>query len=74
MDSGPSASGDGALPVTLNGETAGALGGFGWHMRFVHGGPRQLNISRIQVSHTTKLILSVAYPQSGTHARAPTPD
>ena len=53
-----------ALPLTLNGETAGALGGFGWHVRFLAGGPRALNLSRIQVPHDTKLLLSVAYPPS----------
>ncbi len=58
------ASGGVALPVTLNGETTGALGGFGWHVRFAHGGPRELNIKRIQVPHDTKLLLSIAYPTS----------
>ena len=55
-----------ALPVTLNGEIAGPLGGFGWHLRFGTGAPRQLNISRVQVPHDTKLLLSVAYPSNVT--------
>lgn len=51
-----------ALPITLNGEVTGALGGFGWHVRFDAGSPRVINISRIQVPHDTKLVLSIAYP------------
>ena len=31
-----------ALPVTLNGKVTGALGGFGWLLRFNAGGPRSL--------------------------------
>lgn len=55
-----------ALPLTLNGEVTGALGGFGWHVRLSNGGPRELNISRMQVHHTTKLLLSISYPRSVT--------
>jgi len=53
-----------ALPLTLNGEVTGALGGFGWHVRFAAGAPRQLNVTRIQVPHDAKLMLSIAYPLS----------
>ena len=52
--------------MTLNGEIAGPLGGFGWHLRSRTGAPRQLNISRVQVPHDTKLLLSVAYPSNVT--------
>ena len=57
------------LPLVLNGEVAGALGGFGWHVRFIAGGPRELNVTRVQVPHDTKLLLSIAYPLSVTSVR-----
>ena len=57
-----------ALPVPLNAEIAGPLGGFGWHMRLTAGGPRRLSIKRVQVAHDTKLLLSIAYPPSVTQA------
>jgi hypothetical protein len=50
------------LPVTLNAESAGPLGGFGWHLRFIQSVPKVIRITRIQVAHTSKLILSIAYP------------
>lgn len=57
-----------ALPVTINSEVAGALGGFGWHLRFDVGAPKRLGIKRIQVPHDTKLLLSIAYPPSVAEA------
>ena len=57
-----------ALPVTLNAEVAGPLGGFGWHLRFTSGAPKRLVIKRIQVPHDTKLLLSIAYPLNTTAA------
>ena len=57
-----------ALPVTINAEVAGPLGGFGWHLRFDVGAPKRLGIKRIQVPHDTKLLLSIAYPLNVTVA------
>ena len=54
-----------ALPLTLNGEVVGPMGGFGWHMMFNAGSPRQLTLTNVQVKHDTKLLLSLSYP-SGT--------
>ena len=49
-------------PITLNGEIAGALGGFGWHIRWDAGSPRRLCLSRLQVSASSQLMLSLPYP------------
>ena len=57
-----------ALPVTVNAEVAGALGGFGWHLRFDVGAPKRLTVKRIQIPHDTKLLLSIAYPLTITAA------
>ena len=37
-----------ALPMTLNGEVSGVLGGFGWHLMFNAGAPLSLKLSSIQ--------------------------
>jgi len=56
-----------ALPITLNAELSGALGGSGWHVRFMNGAtPRSLVIERVQVPYDTKLVLSIAYPADAT--------
>lgn len=53
-----------ALPITINAEVAGPLGGFGWHLRFDEGAPLELVVQRVQVPHDTKLLLSIAYPSN----------
>jgi len=57
-----------ALPLTLNGESSGPLGGFGWHMRFLEGlTPATLDLMRVQVPADTKLLLSIAYPANASN-------
>ena len=56
-----------ALPVTLNGEVTGVLGGFGWHLMFTAGAPINLTMTQIQVPYDTKLMLSLSYPSSVTN-------
>ncbi|KOO25907.1 communication mutant protein, partial [Chrysochromulina tobinii] len=53
-----------ALPLTRNGLVTGVTGGYGWHVAFTSGTPRVLNLTQIQVPHTTKLLISIAYPAS----------
>mmetsp|Transcript_20238 Transcript_20238/g.42749 ORF Transcript_20238/g.42749 Transcript_20238/m.42749 type:complete len:1211 (-) Transcript_20238:513-4145(-) len=55
----------GELPITPNGEVTGPSGGFGWHLRWNDGPPRNLIIEHVQVSPSSNLMLSIAYP-SGT--------
>ena len=37
------------MPIVLNGELTGPLGGFGWHLRWEAGAPRKLCFGRVQV-------------------------
>ncbi|KAL1498565.1 hypothetical protein AB1Y20_013884 [Prymnesium parvum] len=55
---------DGALPLTLNGQVTGPLGGYGWHVHWTAGAPRTLRLERVQVSSSTSLLLSLPYPAS----------
>ena len=38
-----------AMPLTLNGQLTGPLGGFGWYLRFSSNTPKVLVIERVQV-------------------------
>lgn len=54
------------LPLTMNGQITGAMGGYGWHLTFNSGSPVALRLERVQVSSTTVLMLSIPYPPSVT--------
>ena len=56
------------MPITLNGELTGPLGGFGWHLRWDQGSPRKLCFERVQVGANTQLLISLAYPTSSVSA------
>ena len=51
-----------SFPLTLNGEIVGPMGGFGWFLNFESGSPRVLELSQMQITHETHLMLAIAYP------------
>jgi len=52
----------GGLPITAQAEVVGPVGGFGWLLSLDGGAPKQLRIKYVEVSPSTPLILSIAYP------------
>jgi hypothetical protein len=53
-----------SLPITLNGEIVGPMGGFGWFLAFDTGSPVSLTLTNIQVTRHTHLLLVLPYPSS----------
>jgi hypothetical protein len=54
------------LWVTANADVAGPTGGFGWHLSLARGAPRVLKLSQMEISPTSPLLLSIAYPVGTT--------
>lgn len=50
------------LPITVNPDTVGPVGGFGWVLKLKDGAPRELTISQIEIDPEHVLLLSIAYP------------
>jgi hypothetical protein len=54
------------LPVTANPDIVGPVGGFGWLLELDAGAPRDLNISEVEQSPNSTMLLSIAYPPGTT--------
>jgi hypothetical protein len=54
------------LWVTANPDVVGPTGGFGWHLSLSRGAPRVLNITQMEISPSSPLLLSIAYPVGTT--------
>ena len=51
------------LPITVNPDTVGPVGGYGWVLKLNGGAPRDLNITEIEIDPSHVLLLSIAYPK-----------
>ena len=50
------------LPVAAQPEIVGLAGGYGWLLTLNEGAPKKINITQIEVSPETPLMLSIQYP------------
>lgn len=48
--------------MTANPDVVGPVGGFGWLLKLNSGAPRDLNITQVEQSPSSTLILSIVYP------------